>query len=393
LELRSRARVSGVTVSTDELAAALGRIRSWGESRDWVGWDPYDGLNSPLAPLLSLGTCQGRRVVTQLVKRSPVNLRPALLIRPQANAKAIGLVVAGYAKLASAGDEAAVAEARRWAAWLAARRSQGSDGWGYHFPVQTRIFSYDRYEPNTIATTFVIQGLFDAAAAGVAEAMEPAVAACLYLREALLRVDGDSCYFRYLEGRDELVHNANLLACAALARAAAVTGDAAIAAPVPAAVATTLRAQRPDGSWPYAASAAHSWVDNFHTGYVLESLASCLDVVPDAGEALDAGVRYWRRELFLTDGRPRYDARSTYPLDAHCYAQAIDTNLALWERDPDAPAAAVQSAELLVRDFTRPGGFIGFQRGRFVRNNVAFIRWTNAPSFRALAGLVTKAGR
>src|SRR5262245_36019748 len=47
------------------LDAALARIRAWGEARDWAGADPYDGLNSPLAPVLSLGTPLGRRVLTQ----------------------------------------------------------------------------------------------------------------------------------------------------------------------------------------------------------------------------------------------------------------------------------------------------------------------------------------
>ena len=37
----------------------------------------------------------------------------------------------------------------------------------------------------------------------------------------------------------------------------------------------SVSAQRPDGSWPYAEGEGHGWVDNFHTGYVLEALAIC----------------------------------------------------------------------------------------------------------------------
>ena len=57
---------------------AIKRIRAWGEARDWRGYDPYDGLASPAAGVLSLGTALGRRVLTQAVKLSPLNLRPLL---------------------------------------------------------------------------------------------------------------------------------------------------------------------------------------------------------------------------------------------------------------------------------------------------------------------------
>ena len=104
---------------TADVAGAVERIRAWGEARDWRGYDPYDGLTSPAAPVLTLGTPLGRRVLTQAVKLSPVNVRPALRIRPDWNAKALGLVVSGYARLwAAHGDPGARAQAVRWLAWL-----------------------------------------------------------------------------------------------------------------------------------------------------------------------------------------------------------------------------------------------------------------------------------
>jgi hypothetical protein len=34
-----------------------------------------------------------------------------------------------------------------------------------------------------------------------------------------------------------------------------------------------------------------------------------------------------------------------------------------------------------------PDGYVNFQRGRFLTNRVPLVRWTTAPTFRALAGL------
>ena len=84
---------------TPEIEEAVVRIRAWGEAREWKGYDPYDALNSPAARVLSLGTTLGRRMLTQTVKLSPLNLRPALGVKPEWNAKALGLVASAYARL------------------------------------------------------------------------------------------------------------------------------------------------------------------------------------------------------------------------------------------------------------------------------------------------------
>jgi polysaccharide biosynthesis protein VpsJ len=364
---------------TDPVAPAVARIRAWGEERDWRGYDPYDALNSPAAPVLTLGTRLGRRVLTQVVKRSPVNLRPLLRIGPDWNAKAIGLVASGYARLAAAGDAAARAAAERWLDWLAANHSGDEAGlaWGYHFDVQTRFFRYAKGTPNTIATSFVAQAFLDGASLLGDERRRDAAASVAEFLESRMLAEGPlGPYFRYLPGEDELVHNANLLACAVCARAGR---------PEPArrALVTSLRAQREDGSWPYSEGPQGRWVDNFHTGYVLESLAACKDLDADVPERLARGLDYWSRTMFLPDGTPKYTPDSLYPVDAHCYATAIDTWLAAGDL-----AQAQRLATQLVNRMLDRAGYVHFQQNRYWTNRVPFVRWTTAPTFKALAGVL-----
>jgi hypothetical protein len=374
----------------DPVRDAVGRIATWGEARDWRGYDPYDALNSPVAGALSLGTPLGRRLFTQAVKLSPLNLRPLLRIRPSWNAKAIALVASGYARLAGTGDAAAREHAQRWLEWLANSHSEW--GWGYHFPVQTRFFAYPRGLPNTIATSFAAQSFLDAwELLGDERAARHALDVCDFLVDGM-RTGGARPYFRYLAGEDELVHNANLLACAVLARAARLSGDSSLFDPARAAVETSLAAQRPDGSWPYADATGHDWVDNFHTAYVLDALAECVRAVPGVAEPLDRGVRFWEHELFLDDGTPKYFQDRLLPLDAHCYATAIDTWLSLAERRPDALERAERVALLLVERMLDPRGYVHFQRRRLWTSRVPFTRWTTAPTFRALAGVLAARG-
>lgn len=377
---------SAAEPATREIADALQAVRRWGEARDWRGWDPYDGLTTPFRDVLTLRTRLGRRLLTQAVKRSPLNLRPALRIAPAWNHKAIGLVASGYAALGAVGDERARTAAERWLTWLEAEQSAGaSGGWGYHFDVQTRFFAYPAGSPNTIATSFVAQALLDGAELlGDGGRLASVRRAAAFLAGEMVVESPRGPFFRYVPGDDKLIHNANLLACAVLLRLADVGRDASLRALAASAVRTSLAAQRPDGSWPYSEWGGHGWVDNFHTGYVLESLAVARDV-DGVAPALERGVRFWAERLFLETGEPKYYPDRTYPIDAHCYAQAIDTWLAV-------PADhGVERAERLARLFARQmvsaDGSVAFQRGRRMTHRVPFVRWAAAPAFRALARL------
>jgi len=252
--------------------------------------------------------------------------------------------------------------------------------------VQTRFFFYRAGTPNAIATSFAGHALLDGAELLHDEKYAAAAAdVARFLGERML-AEADAPYFRYLPAEPGLVHNANLLACSVVARAAALRGDA-IDDRVTAAVRTSLDAQRDDGSWPYAAGSAGNWVDNFHTGYVLEALGLFDQLEDRVRPALERGFDYWERELFADDGTPRYSPSSLYPIDAHNYAQAVETWVSAGGWRPDALERADDCACLLVTRMLNPGGYVDFQQGRLIRNRVPFVRWTTAPTFRALAGL------
>jgi len=87
-----------------------------------------------------------------------------------------------------------------------------------------------------------------------------------------------SIFARAPQEEREVVHNANLLACSAVVRTSALR-DEPLDERVAAAVATSAEAQRADGSWAYSAGPVGDWVDNFHTGYVLEALGHCAALV------------------------------------------------------------------------------------------------------------------
>ena len=59
----------------------VSKLLAYCRERDWSGYDPYDALNSRLFERLPvLDARLPRLVLTQALKRSPVNIRAAVLI-------------------------------------------------------------------------------------------------------------------------------------------------------------------------------------------------------------------------------------------------------------------------------------------------------------------------
>jgi len=106
----------------NDLPAIWRKLDAFCRARDWRGFDPYDGLNSPIA----LPGKFGRQIWTQLHRRSPVNLRPLCGITPTWNPKGLALFALGN-------GEAELLEKLRLL-----RNADG--GWGYPFPWQSRAF-------------------------------------------------------------------------------------------------------------------------------------------------------------------------------------------------------------------------------------------------------------
>ena len=251
--------------------------------------------------------------------------------------------------------------------------------------MQTRFFAYAAGTPNTIATSFVAHALLDGVELLDDERWrEPALGAARFLvsRDAARTATSATSRARRSSSTTRTCSR-----CGVLARTARLLGEDSLLEPVPAALARTLDAQREDGSWPYAEGADGAWVDNFHTAYVLESLALAKGLHPELEPRLERGIDYWERALFLADGTPKYTPERTHPIDAHCYASAIDTWLAVRDVRPQGVARAERLAQLLIGTMLDPTGYVHFQRRRFWTSRVPFVRWTTAPSFRALAGL------
>src|SRR5947207_14372481 len=152
----------GKTVSTARDVTL--ELLNYCRARDWAGYDPYDALNSKLFNALPfLQFPLARLLFTQVSKRSPINLRPLLLVPRAQNPKGLALFVTALLKLQRAGLLSDDTVAVQLADKLLELRSEKMQYacWGYNFPWQTRITLVPRGCPNIICTTFAANALLD----------------------------------------------------------------------------------------------------------------------------------------------------------------------------------------------------------------------------------------
>jgi hypothetical protein len=388
----------------DDISSALNRLNSWIEAERYAGWDPYDAMNSALLRKLSPGRNLGM-AWTQLVKRSPLNLRPILGVRKGLNPKGMGLFMSSavrrYLLHGEAQDSNVVVYLYRW---LLDNYSKDYRGycWGYNFDWSNRSFSAPAATPTVVNTSFIAQafldvhlyhqGLPDLNLAGYDEPLAVARSACEFVLNDLNLVHSspEEMCFSYTPLDKRCVHNANVLGALLLANVFEQTNELPLKESALRAARFTAQRQRKDGSWPYGEANNDQWVDNYHTGFVLVALKKIGELL-DTREFVDCiqqGYWYWKRQLFVDRIVPKYYSHKTYPIDVHSAAQAILTALEFRQIDPDAQDWAVQLARWSIRELQDKTGYFYHQLLPGYTIRIPYIRWSQAWMQRALTELL-----
>jgi len=384
------------TLRLTRARSVAGQLDDWASARAWEGTDPYEGLNATRFTGRLLDSTLGRRILTQAVKRSPLDLRPLLGIASQPNAASVSWIVSAYARGGFSSPEASADKLERTVALLCSMASPGYDEpcWGYHFDYQSRVLYMPRHSPNTIASAYAGIALLDAYERTADERLLELAEGTgrFFLRHIPQTQAGDGAYFGYAPGDRSPIHNSNMHVVGFLARLSAFVDDGErFAAPARSGLEYALAHQRPDGSWPYGERENLNWTDGFHTGYVLDSLRQVADAGVEAQAAEGAwrrGLDFYRENLFLADGTPRYSAGSTYPIDCQSAAQAIQTFSIAAAHDPSFAADAWKVFDYVMAHLRRRDGLFYFQRRRLWRNRATHLRWVVAPMLLALAHLI-----
>jgi hypothetical protein len=382
--------VTTSNVRRDYLGEAL-RAQSYIFAEGFRGYDPYDALLSPIFRLPLLRSRKFPRLaVQQTLRRLPINLRPLLGVPRGLNPVTLGLALEGYSHLAEAdplNGETYRSRARLCIEELKRLRSPGYSGscWGYDFPWESRWGRLDAFKPTIVATGIITNGLFKAyTLLGSEEALSLCSSACDFVLRDLERTSGSHGTFcwGYFPGDRQQVINATMKGARLCSQVHAISPSEELAESARLTVQFAVQHQREDGAWPYAVADSRSWVDNFHTGYVLDCFQEYGRQTGDSqiNEAMQKGWDYYRAHFFEDDRVPRYFDTSTYPVDITACAQSILT----LSKFRDTTTRDAVSA-WVINNMQKPDGSFMYQIRKTYRNRISYMRWGAAWMFAALA--------
>jgi hypothetical protein len=378
--------------------SSLRRLDGWVQSKDYRAYDPGDGQMSYLRHL-TFGSMTLERVLTASVLRTPFNLRPLLGIRPHRSTKGMGYMAWGYLRLYRASrDPAHAAAARHCLEWLLQHRSSGYAEmcWGNEFTFTTRAGRIPRGEPTIVWSGLIGQAFFEAWELLTEQRwLDAAVSTCEWIaalpRE---RTDSGSC-LSYVDFAQVSIHNSSMLGAALLAKVGRAAGRDDFLDLASEAMRYSCTRQNADGAWYYGESPKYHWIDNFHTGYNLDSLRRYQDSSGNLefARALTMGFAYFRDNFFEVDGRPRYMHDKVLPTDIQCAAQAIDTLAFFSDLDGDALEMACRSARWTIENMQDPQGFFYYRDLGWKIIRTPMFHWGQGTMFKALAHLQEKLQR
>lgn len=389
-----------------DLNTAHQQLWKWCRAQGFAGYDPYDALNSRLFQATPFKNSRIARLAwTQLHKRSPVNFRALVSIPKERNSKAIALfalaALADYRRSPTKENEAAARELLDGLVLMSLKGFKGA-AWGYNFDWQSRSFFAPRGTPTVVPTAFAARALCEAAEVLSRDEYLPcARTVCDFILNDLNRSDEtpDEVCFSYSPLDQTKVFNASLLAAETLASVGKLTGEQSLIDWAMRAAQYVIRRQREDGSWPYGADDYQSWTDNFHTAFVLSSLSRIIGAGSEPGavvtgskdqfeSAILRGYDFWHERFFLSNGWPKYFPDRLYPADVHSAAAAIVALVELRGRIPGTTILAQQIADWAIENLYDARGFFYYQRRRFYRNRISYMRWSQAWMGYALASLI-----
>ncbi len=361
------------------------------KSTDFEGYDPHDGLNSPILKKLTFNNRILGIIFLQLMKRCPINLRPVLLKEKGINPKGFGLLISSYVeKYKLYNNENDLKQAKLFADWLTTNYSKGYSGycWGYNFDWPNRNSFFLKGTPTIVNTVYIAKGILDLYKyTKKKKYLDVAISTGNFILNDLNRTfRKDSFCFSYTPLDNTMIHNANILGSSLLATLYDLTKEVKFMGAAQRSMKFSIDSQQNDGSWLYGEEEKNSWIDSFHTGYNLLALKDYINFSGENKytENLKKGYEFYLNNFFTEEGLVKYYHNKIYPLDCHAFAHAIITLSTLdnlsEKSNPILEKVIIQSIKIFWSDKSE---YFYYKKNRYILNKIDYIRWVQIWMFYA----------
>ena len=382
------------------IAESLKKLQTYIEQQGYKGYDPYDGLTSPLFRLPVFRTNKNLRLYSQqIVKRFPVNLRPIFGIKKGYNPVTLGLCIQGYSNLLQNSSfkihhSELKAKMEILIDELVKFQSKGYSGacWGYDFDWQSSSVTIPAFGPTIVATGIITNALFEYyKLSNNARAKNLVLSSAEFVLNDLNRTNhGEDFCFSYSPFDNESVYNANMKAVRLLSQAYSLSNNPELLSAAKRALNFVIKNQNEDGSWFYSKRINDRRIDNYHTGYVLDCIKEYIELSGDSepDDQLKKGYRFYINNFITPEGMPKFYYNNPYPVDSTSAAQTIITLCKF-----DNKELAARAAEYMIENMQSENGYFYFRKYKHYTNKTSFMRWTNAWMFMALSCLIKNPDR
>ena len=364
---------------------------------NFQGWDVLDGLNSRMFQKLPFHRNKYLRLCwIQFFRRSPINLRKLTLVPKEYNPKALALFISGLLNLYKYyRDKSYLEQASKLYNQLLDLKAKDYEdlSWGYNFDWQAIAFYVPKFKPNMVCSIFgghTLLDLFEVTRSNYY--LDEAQQVSQFILNHLKLVEApDKLCFAYIPGEPAIIHNVNMLGAAYLSRLHNLAGLDNYQSLAEKSIRFSVGHQREDGAWSYGNQNHHVWIDNFHTGYNLVSIhhyqQNCNNFQFE--DALIKGLDFHLKNHFTKKLLPKYSDRDVFPLDVHCFAQALITFIILKEYIPQYEyKIKLMLNNVLNLLWDKKHCYFWYKKSRLFKSKIPYIRWSQAWMFYALTYLL-----
>lgn len=369
------------------------QLKNYCEKEEFKGWDPYDGLNSPLLQKTFLGKSRIFRLAwIQLFKRNPINFRFLLGVKKDYNPKGLGLFLTSYCNLYQKNPKDEYLDRIHFLGeTLIKLKTVGYSGacWGYNFDWQARAFFQPKFTPTIVATTFIAEALLKAyKITKRKDFLETALSSVNFVLNDLNKSfdEDDNFTLSYSPLDNTEVFNAGLLGAKLLCLSYEYNKEKNLLNNAKKIVSYVCNKQALDGSWAYGTLPFHQWVDNFHTGYNLECIHIYQKISGDYSYKanLEKGTQYYLNTFFTKEGVSKYYNNKTFPIDIHAPAQLVVTLSKLGVLK-EQKTLVNKVMGWTVENMQSPKGYFYYQKHKLVTSKIPYIRWAQGWMFYAFS--------
>ena len=374
----------------EETKSVIEKLQNYIISESYKGYDPYDVLMSPIFKLPFLKSNKIIRFVSQQVFRRIIyDFRPIMAIKKGINPVTLGLAVQAYTylkELDEAKSDYYQAQINYCLDKLIEMKSEGYSGicWGYDFDWHGRYANIPAFTPTIVATGIIINGLYEYCKYSKDEKAKELIisSAQFVLNDLNRKYEEDSFCISYSPKDSQLVFNAAMKGARLISQVHSLTLDNICVENAEKIVKFVINNQNKDGSWYYSKGDARSWVDNFHTAYVLDSLYEFINLSgkEEYTEHFEKGMTFYLNNLFTQEYYPKYYSNSLFPIDSTEIAQTIIT---LTKFNYFQRASIV--VDFGYKNLYSNRGYFYYQKyKRFINRNI-YMRWSNMYMLTALS--------